>query len=121
MGWTGANKLKLNPDKLEVLLVKTNSAVGSGYTPRLAGTALTPRPLVCSLGKLLRPSVLARFVPSWRLLSNVPRVGEIQLVGTWRRAFSVVALLLWKSLLEETYLAPSLLAIRHCVKMDLFR
>lgn len=58
MGWMRVNKLRLNPDKMEILLVGISLVVGSGYTQRLAGFAFTPRVSVCSLGVLLNLSLL---------------------------------------------------------------
>ncbi|KAF7249279.1 Peroxisome proliferator-activated receptor gamma coactivator 1-beta [Varanus komodoensis] len=57
MGWMRANKLKLNPDKTEVLLVG-----GSGFREGelnlvLNGVALPLRDKVCSLGVLLDPEL----------------------------------------------------------------
>ncbi|KAF7254503.1 Beta-tectorin [Varanus komodoensis] len=57
MGWMRANKLKLNPDKTEVLLVG-GSGFGEGeVTLALNGVALPPRDKVRSLGVLLDPEL----------------------------------------------------------------
>lgn len=42
LGYMRANKLKLNPDKIGVLLVGSNSILGNGVMPRLAGVVFTP-------------------------------------------------------------------------------
>lgn len=42
MGWLRANKLKLNSDKMDVLLVGSSCVLGSGCTLRFAGVVLTP-------------------------------------------------------------------------------
>lgn len=52
MGWMGANKLKLNPDKTKVLLIGSDSILRSGYTPRVVGVSLIPKPSVYNLGVL---------------------------------------------------------------------
>ncbi|KAF7246443.1 Protein NEL [Varanus komodoensis] len=52
MGWMRANKLKLNPDKTEVLLVG-----GSGFGEGDLKVALPPRDKVRSLGVLLDPEL----------------------------------------------------------------
>ncbi|KAF7234653.1 RNA-directed DNA polymerase from mobile element jockey [Varanus komodoensis] len=56
MGWMRANKLKLNPDKMEVLL---NNSVGweVGCLPVLDGIALLLEKLVDCFGMLLNPSL----------------------------------------------------------------
>lgn len=51
MGWMEANKL--TPDKMEVLLVGSNSFLRSDYISMLAEVALTPKTSVHSLGILL--------------------------------------------------------------------
>ncbi|KAF7250121.1 Butyrophilin subfamily 2 member A1 [Varanus komodoensis] len=57
MGWMRANKLKLNPDKTEVLLVG-GSGFGEGELNLvLNGVALPPRDKVRSLGVLLDPEL----------------------------------------------------------------
>ncbi|KAF7247065.1 RNA-directed DNA polymerase from mobile element jockey [Varanus komodoensis] len=57
MGWMRANKLKLNPDKTEVLLVG-GSGFGEGdLNLVLNGVALPPRDKVRSLGVLLDPEL----------------------------------------------------------------
>ncbi|KAF7248118.1 Isopentenyl-diphosphate delta-isomerase [Varanus komodoensis] len=57
MGWMRANKLKLSPDKTEVLLVG-GSGFGEGELNLvLNGVALPPRDKVCSLGVLLDPEL----------------------------------------------------------------
>uniref|UniRef100_A0A803SUK8 Reverse transcriptase domain-containing protein n=1 Tax=Anolis carolinensis TaxID=28377 RepID=A0A803SUK8_ANOCA len=53
MGWMRANKLKLNPDKTEVLQVSRMSDRGIGWLPVLDGVALSLKAQVCSLGVLL--------------------------------------------------------------------
>lgn len=50
-----ANKLRLNRDKMDVLLVGSSLVVGCGCTPKLA---LTPKTSVHSLGVLLDPGLL---------------------------------------------------------------
>lgn len=57
MGWMNANKMKLNPDKTEALLVGSNSVLGSDLMPTLSGVALTPGGLARSLGVLLDPGL----------------------------------------------------------------
>lgn len=56
MGWMRENKLRLNPDKTEVLLVRS---MGIGCIPSLAVVALTPKPLftVWDYSCTLSPSV----------------------------------------------------------------
>ncbi|KAF7249234.1 1-phosphatidylinositol 4,5-bisphosphate phosphodiesterase beta-1 [Varanus komodoensis] len=57
MGWMRANKLKLNPDKMEVLLV---GGLGSGVGALdivLDGAALALKDRVCRLGVLLNPEL----------------------------------------------------------------
>lgn len=55
MRWVWENKLALNPDKMEVLMVSHNSSPGSGVTP-VVGRALLPlKPEIRSLGVLLDP------------------------------------------------------------------
>ncbi|KAF7251650.1 RNA-directed DNA polymerase from mobile element jockey [Varanus komodoensis] len=57
MGWMRANKLKLSPDKTEVLLVG-GSGFGEGELNLvLNGVALPLRGKVCSLGVLLNPEL----------------------------------------------------------------
>lgn len=46
------NRLQLNPSKMEVLLVGSNSIMGSGCRLRLTGVALTPESSVSNLGVL---------------------------------------------------------------------
>ncbi|KAF7245648.1 Transcription factor SOX-6 [Varanus komodoensis] len=53
MGWIRANKLKLNPDKTEVLLVGDSSFWVSDLGPALDGVALPLKDRVHSLGVLL--------------------------------------------------------------------
>uniref|UniRef100_A0A803TMD6 Reverse transcriptase domain-containing protein n=1 Tax=Anolis carolinensis TaxID=28377 RepID=A0A803TMD6_ANOCA len=53
MGWMRANKLKLNPDKTEVLQVSRMSDRGIGWLPVLDGAALPLKAQVRSLGVLL--------------------------------------------------------------------
>ncbi|KAF7249116.1 N-acetyltransferase 9, partial [Varanus komodoensis] len=74
MGWMRANKLKLNPDKTEVLLVG-GSGFGEGdLNLVLNGVALPPRDKVHSLGVLLDPELsleaqvttAARSAPTWK-------------------------------------------------------
>uniref|UniRef100_A0A803TQ40 Reverse transcriptase domain-containing protein n=1 Tax=Anolis carolinensis TaxID=28377 RepID=A0A803TQ40_ANOCA len=48
--WMWANKLKLNPDKTEVLLVSRKAEQGIGLQPVLDGVALPLKTQVCSLG-----------------------------------------------------------------------
>uniref|UniRef100_G1KYX6 HSR domain-containing protein n=1 Tax=Anolis carolinensis TaxID=28377 RepID=G1KYX6_ANOCA len=61
-----ANKLKLNPDKTEVLLVSHKAEQGIGLQPVLDGVALPLKTRVCSLGILLDSS-----------LSLEPQVSEV--------------------------------------------
>ncbi|KAF7239463.1 Structural maintenance of chromosomes protein 6, partial [Varanus komodoensis] len=57
MGWMKANKLKLNPDKMEILLVG-GSGFGVGDLDLvLNGVALPLKDRVCSLGVLLDPEL----------------------------------------------------------------
>lgn len=44
-----ANKLKLNPEKVEDLLTGSGLVWGSVYTSTLDGVALIPKAFVCSL------------------------------------------------------------------------
>ncbi|KAF7243143.1 Cullin-3 [Varanus komodoensis] len=53
MGWMRANKLKFNPDKMEVLLVGGSGFGEGGLNLVLNGVALPPRDKVRSLGVLL--------------------------------------------------------------------
>uniref|UniRef100_A0A803TBL9 Reverse transcriptase domain-containing protein n=1 Tax=Anolis carolinensis TaxID=28377 RepID=A0A803TBL9_ANOCA len=53
MGWMRANKLKLNPDKTEVLQVSRSTDRGIGWLPVLDGVALPLKAEVRSLGVLL--------------------------------------------------------------------
>ncbi|KAF7236187.1 putative RNA-directed DNA polymerase from transposon BS [Varanus komodoensis] len=57
MGWMRANKLKLNPDKTEVLLVGGSGFGEGGFDLALNGVALPLRDKVCSLGVLLDPEL----------------------------------------------------------------
>ena len=57
MDWMRANKLKLNPDKTEMLLVGDSSDRMVGAQPVLDGIALPLKEQVCSLGVLLEPSL----------------------------------------------------------------
>ncbi|KAF7239274.1 Inactive carboxypeptidase-like protein X2 [Varanus komodoensis] len=58
MGWMRANKLKLNPDKTEVLLVGGSSFGEGDLDLVLNGVALPLKDKVCSLGVLLDPELL---------------------------------------------------------------
>lgn len=53
VGW---NKPKLNPAKMEVLLVGSSLVLGSGYIPRLEAVILIPKSPLHNLGVLLRPA-----------------------------------------------------------------
>ena len=53
MGWMRANKLKLNPEKKEVLLVSCKGDKEIGILPVLNGVTLPLKTQVCSLGVLL--------------------------------------------------------------------
>ena len=53
MDWMRANKLKLNPDKTEVLLVSQKADQGIGIQLVLDGVTLPLKTQVCSLGVLL--------------------------------------------------------------------
>uniref|UniRef100_A0A803TP95 Reverse transcriptase domain-containing protein n=1 Tax=Anolis carolinensis TaxID=28377 RepID=A0A803TP95_ANOCA len=55
--WMRANKLKLNPDKTEVLLVSRRAEQGIGLQPVLDGVALPLKTQVRSLGVLLDSSL----------------------------------------------------------------
>uniref|UniRef100_A0A803SN06 Reverse transcriptase domain-containing protein n=1 Tax=Anolis carolinensis TaxID=28377 RepID=A0A803SN06_ANOCA len=55
--WMRANKLKLNPDKTEVLLVSRKAEQGIGLQPVLDGVALPLKTQVRSLGVLLDSSL----------------------------------------------------------------
>uniref|UniRef100_A0A803TXA5 Reverse transcriptase domain-containing protein n=1 Tax=Anolis carolinensis TaxID=28377 RepID=A0A803TXA5_ANOCA len=57
--WMGSNKLKLNPDKIEVLLVSRKAEQGIGLQPVLDGVTLPLKTQVCSLGVLLLDSSLS--------------------------------------------------------------
>ncbi|KAF7247658.1 RNA-directed DNA polymerase from mobile element jockey [Varanus komodoensis] len=57
MGWMRANKLKLNPDKTEVLLVGSSGFREGDLNLVLNGVALPPRDKVRSLGVLLDPEL----------------------------------------------------------------
>ncbi|KAF7240636.1 putative RNA-directed DNA polymerase from transposon BS, partial [Varanus komodoensis] len=57
MGWMRANKLKLNPDKTEVLLVGGLGFGEGGFDLALNGVALPLRDKVRSLGVLLDPEL----------------------------------------------------------------
>ncbi|KAF7244902.1 hypothetical protein EYD10_08831 [Varanus komodoensis] len=57
MGWMRANKLKLNPDKTEVLLVGSSGFGEGKLNLVLNGVALPPRDKVRSLGVLLDPEL----------------------------------------------------------------
>ncbi|KAF7249443.1 hypothetical protein EYD10_05220 [Varanus komodoensis] len=57
MGWMRANKLKLNPDKTEVLLVGGSSSWVGGLDLALDGVALPLKDRVHSLGVLLDPEL----------------------------------------------------------------
>ncbi|KAF7243910.1 Nudix hydrolase 20, chloroplastic [Varanus komodoensis] len=57
MGWMRANKLKLNPDKTEVLLVGGSGFGEGGFNLVLNGVALPLRDKVRSLGVLLDPEL----------------------------------------------------------------
>lgn len=56
MGRMRANKLKLHPDKMEILLVGIN--LGNGFMSTLGGVALTPNASVRSVGVLLEPTLV---------------------------------------------------------------
>ncbi|KAF7249944.1 Succinate--CoA ligase [GDP-forming] subunit beta, mitochondrial [Varanus komodoensis] len=72
MGWMRANKLKLSPDKMEVLLVG-RSGFGEGeLNPVLNGVALPLRDKVRSLGVLLDPELsLEAQVTALRLIHQL--------------------------------------------------
>ncbi|KAF7240862.1 Receptor-type tyrosine-protein phosphatase T [Varanus komodoensis] len=57
MGWMRANKLKLNPDKMEVLLVGGSGFGEGGFDLVLNGVSLPLRDKVHSLGVLLDPEL----------------------------------------------------------------
>ena len=56
-GWIRVNKLKFNPDKMEVLLVGASPDRLEGHFPALNGVTLPLRDRVRSLGVLLDPSL----------------------------------------------------------------
>lgn len=58
MGWMRENKLRLKPNKTEVLLAGSNLITGSGHLLPSAGVAFTPSPSVPSSGVLLDPGLL---------------------------------------------------------------
>ena len=58
---------------------------------------------------------------SGEALLSVPPSSQVHLVGTWERAFSVAAPVLWSSLLGEARLAPSLMCFQKQAKTSLFR
>ncbi|XP_053169630.1 uncharacterized protein LOC128353010 [Hemicordylus capensis] len=58
MGWMWANKLKLNPDKMEVILVSRRANRDKDILPVLDGVALPLKEQVRSLGVLLDPALL---------------------------------------------------------------
>lgn len=58
MGWMRANKLTLNPDKMQVLLVTPNSPLGNDFTPVLDEIAFPFSAHVCSLEVLLDLALL---------------------------------------------------------------
>lgn len=55
MGWMKVKKLKLNCDKMGVLLVGSSLVMGSNCIPWLAGVALTFKASIRSLEVLLDP------------------------------------------------------------------
>ena len=57
-GWMRVNKLRLNPDKTEVLLVRKSTTRVLDYHPTLDGVALPLKEQVRSLGVLLDPQLL---------------------------------------------------------------
>ncbi|KAF7245380.1 Chitinase domain-containing protein 1 [Varanus komodoensis] len=57
MGWMRANKLKLDPDKMEVLLVGDSSSWVGDLGPALDGVALPLKDRLRSLGVLLDPEL----------------------------------------------------------------
>ncbi|KAF7238180.1 Complement C1q-like protein 3 [Varanus komodoensis] len=61
MGWMRANKLSLNPDKTEVLLVCSAGLQVGGFDPVLDGVALPLKDRVHSLGVLLDPELSLEF------------------------------------------------------------
>uniref|UniRef100_A0A8D2J6W7 Reverse transcriptase domain-containing protein n=1 Tax=Varanus komodoensis TaxID=61221 RepID=A0A8D2J6W7_VARKO len=87
MGWMRANKLKLNPDKTEVLLVGDSSSWVGDLGLALDGDALPLKESVCSLGVLLNPelsleapvTVVARstFFQLWLIYQLRPYLEEV--------------------------------------------
>ncbi|KAF7247778.1 Disks large-associated protein 2 [Varanus komodoensis] len=87
MGWMRANKLKLNPDKTEVLLVGDSSSSVGDLGLALDGDALPLKESVCSLGVLLNPelsleapvTVVARstFFQLWLIYQLRPYLEEV--------------------------------------------
>ena len=77
MDWMRVNKLKVNPDKMEVLLVGASPDRLEGHFPAMNGVALNLRDRIRSLGVLLDPSLsleaqvdsVARsaFIQLWKL------------------------------------------------------
>ena len=57
MDWMRVNKLKLNPDKTEVLLLGASPDRLEGNFPALNGVTLPLRDRVCSLGVFLDPGL----------------------------------------------------------------
>ena len=57
MDWMRVNKLRLNPDKLKVLLVGAPPDRLKGHFPALDKVALPLKDRVCSLGVLLDPGL----------------------------------------------------------------
>lgn len=68
------NKLRLNPDKMEIFLVGQLSDPVAGISPVLDGVAAPLKVHVCSLGVLLNPQLLL----GWSGCS----VGQISILST---------------------------------------
>ena len=90
MAWMRVNKLKLNPDKMEVLLVGASLDRLEGHFPALNGVTLPLRDRVHSLGVLLDTSLtleaqvdsVARgaFLQLWKLYQLRPYLDERSLM-----------------------------------------
>ena len=85
MDWMRANKLRLNPDKMEVLLAGGSPVQLGDIHPVLDGVALPLKYWVFSLGVLLDPelsleaqvnSLAKSTFYQLRLLSTVPLYGQ---------------------------------------------
>ena len=58
LAWTRANRLRLNPDKTEILLLGgTSNKYGGGMVPKLDDTPLQIRDQMHNLGAFLYPAL----------------------------------------------------------------